>query len=381
MITFQEVRRKILVVDDEPKTVEMILRALRGLEFDFLTATNGDEAIRKIRCEGPDIVLLDLNLPDIDGRAVLKRIKEIDEDIGVIVITGYGSERTAIDLMKLGAMDFISKPFDIHLLRKSITDTLIIHDAKIEHKRQEILPSLEKFFPFLAHEIRTPLQAIEGAIAVIQRRIDLKDEILSRSVKIIHSEVEHLSGFVGDCLDFVRHPAEGYFTKGQINDIILFVMDTISHVCADLYKNTVITYQLDPHLPEISVNYEEIKQAFLNLVRNALESMPNGGELIIDTKLKSEPEGKFISIEFRDHGIGVRHEHLKRILSPFFTTKVRGSGLGLPICHRIIVERHNGKLNIESEEGRGTKVVVELPFHQQITREETGKGHAINLSC
>jgi signal transduction histidine kinase len=120
---------------------------------------------------------------------------------------------------------------------------------------------------------------------------------------------------------------------------------------------------LDPHLPEISINYEEIKQAFLNLVKNSLESMPDGGELIIETSLKTTAQGEFISIVFSDRGSGIRREDLKHLFRPFFTTKVRGSGLGLAICYRIIVERHKGKLNIESEEGKGTKIIVELPIH------------------
>jgi signal transduction histidine kinase len=362
MITLEVVKRKILVVDDDPEIVKMVSLVLKDRGFEFITATNGQEAIEKVRSELPELVLLDLNLPDMNGKEILKSIKEINGDIATIVITGYGGERVAIDLMKAGATDFISKPFESEILLKSIDDSLILYNSRVENKRYGGLASLEKFFPFLAHELRNPLHAIAGALAIIQKRIDLKDKILSQSVKIIHEEIEHLTDFVQNCLDFVRYPTQRYFVEGQINEIISIVMNLISHMFEDLSKKIKITYQLDPQLPRIYINYEEIKQAFVNLVKNSFESMPEGGDLIIETGLKKNSPSESIVIVFSDSGSGIRKEDRKHLFDPFFTTKLRGSGLGLAICHRIIVERHKGKIDIESEEGRGTKVTVELPI-------------------
>ena len=362
MITFEEVKRKILIVDDDPEIVKMVSFALKERGYDLITAENGRKAIEEVQSDSPDLVLLDLNLPDMNGKEILKRIREINEDIVTIVVTGYGGEKIAIDLMKAGAMDFISKPFEIDILFKSIKDCLTLRDARIEDKRYGGMSSLESFFPFLAHEIRNPLHAIAGALAIIQKRIDLRDVILARSIKIIDEEVQHLTGFVQDCLDFVRHPASGYFVEGQINEIISIVMNIISHMFEDLSKKIKITYRLDPQLPTTYINYEEIKQAFLNIVKNSFESMPEGGELVVETGVTPQSEGKSVLIVFSDRGSGIRKEDMKHLFSPFFTTKLRGSGLGLAICHRIVVERHSGKIDVESEEGRSTKVIVELPI-------------------
>ena len=362
MITFETVKRKILIVDDDPEIVKMVSLFLKDQGFEFITAPNGREAIEKVQSELPELVLLDLNLPDMNGKEILKRIKEVNGDIATIVITGYGGERVAIDLMKAGATDFISKPFEVEVLLKSINDSLMLYDSKIENKRYGGLASLERFFPFLAHELRNPLHAIAGALAIIQKRIDLKDKILSHSVKIIHEEVEHLTDFVQDCLDFVRHPTQSYFVEGQINEIISVVMNLMAHMFEDLSKKIKITYRLDPKLPRIYINYEEIKQAFVNLIKNCFESMPEGGDLIVETGLKKSSPAESIVVVFSDSGSGVRKEDRKHLFDPFFTTKLRGSGLGLAICHRIIVERHKGKIDIESEEGKGTKVTVELPI-------------------
>lgn len=366
MITFEWIKRKILIVDDDPGFLKMLSVAvsheLREQRYDLSTADNGRKAIEMVKSELPDVVVLDLNLPDINGREILKQIKEVNDDIATIVITGYGNERVAIDLMKAGAFDFISKPFEIDVLLKSIHDALILCHPRIASRRNRESSSIDSIFPFLAHELRNPLHSIAGAIAVIQRRIDLRDEILCRSVKIINEEVQHLTGFVQDCLDFVRYPTSGYFVEGQINEIILNVMNVIGYMFEELSKKIRIIYRLDPQLPTTCFNCEEIKRVFLNIVKNSFESMPEGGELVIETTVKVQSAKESILIVFSDFGVGIRKEDTKHLFAPFFTTKLRGSGLGLAICRRIIVERHNGKIDIESEEGVGTKVIIEIPI-------------------
>ena len=367
MLIFEAQKRKILIVDDDAQFQKMISFALKDHGYDLVVANSGRKAIEKVRSDLPEVVLLDLNLPDMDGREILKRIREIDENVATIVITGYGGQKTATDLMKAGAMDFISKPFDMEILFKAISDALILRDMKVEDKRYGGLSSLEKFFPFLAHEIRNPLHAISGALAIIQKRIDLKDEILSRSVGIINEEVHHLTGFVQDCLDFVRRPGESYLVEGQINEIISIVMNIVIHMFEDLSKKIKVTWKLDPQLPKVRINYEEIKQVFLNIVKNSFESMPEGGELVIETGVSMHSNPNAVVVVFSDDGPGIQDEDLKHVFEPFFTTKLRGSGLGLPICHRIIVERHRGKINVERKGRSGTKVVVELPIHSPVS--------------
>jgi signal transduction histidine kinase len=362
MITIEKAKRKILVVDDDLEIVKMISLVLRDQDIDVITAFNGREAIEKVRSGFPELILLDLNLPDMNGREIMKKTREINEDIAFIVVTGFGGEQIAIDLMKAGAVDFISKPFDTERLIKSITDAFSLRDSKIEDKRDGELSSLEKFFPFLAHEIRNPLHAIAGALAIIQRRANLKDETVHQSVKIIQEEVQHLTEFVQECLDFVRPPVHKHFIEGDINDIVSIVLNMMHHMYDELYGKIKITTQLGLALPKVHINYEEIKQALLNILKNSFEAMPEGGELLITTSLKSKSSPKFIEITFRDTGSGIEKEKLISVFQPFFTTKSSGTGLGLPICHRIIVDRHNGNIGIESERGMGTKVTVELPI-------------------
>jgi len=355
------VGRKILVVDDNADFIDFIRRFLESKGFQVSIALTGKTAIEKTLSDIPELVLLDLKLPDMPGEEVLKSIKGIDKDIAIVVITGFGGEQVAVDMMRKGATDFLSKPIDHQVLLSSMRNALEIRDAQIEDGRFDRYPSLEKFFPFLAHEIRNPLHAISGALAIIQRRSDLKDELLSQSIKIISEEVKHLNEFVQECLNFVRPPNMIRIAEVEINEVISVVMNIISHMFESESRKIRIMMDMDPHLRKVYVNYEEIKQAFLNIVKNAFEAMPEGGQFTIKTCDKSDSP-KCIEITFIDNGMGIKKENLSKLSNPFFTTKLRGTGLGLAICHRIISERHGGKIYIESEENKGTTIKVELPI-------------------
>jgi signal transduction histidine kinase len=359
------IKRKILVVDDNFEFAKTVARNLEKEGYVVSLASDGNAAILAASNESPDLVLLDLKLPDIPGVELLRIMKSINENVAVIIITAYGGERVAIDLMKAGAIDFLSKPFNFEDLLNAINNAFKISDAQKEDKKHERYPHLEKFFPFLAHEIRNPLHAISGALAIIQRRSDLKDEILGQSVKVIQEEVQHLNEFVQECLDFVRPPSESRFVQIDINEVISFIVNTIPHRFEELSQKIRVTTDLASQVPKFFGNYEEIKQALLNIVRNGLEAMDEGGEFIIRTSFQLEPKPGWVRVTLADHGLGMKEENLQFLFHPFFTTKPRGTGLGLAICKRVIVERHHGKIQIESLEGKGTTVAVELPIERR----------------
>jgi signal transduction histidine kinase len=364
--------RKILVVDDNLEFVDMVRRLLESRDFQVSIAANGKAAVEKVLSDVPELVLLDLKLPDIPGEEVLNRIKEINKDVAILVVTGFGGEQVAVDLMRRGAVDFLSKPIETQVLLAAVKNALEIRDAQIEGRHYERYPSLERFFPFLAHEVRNPLHAISGALAIIQRRSDPKDELLSQSIKIINEEVQHLNEFVQECLNFVRPPNTVRFVELEINEVSSVVINIVSHMYESESKKIRIVKDLDSGLPKIYANYEEMKQAFLNIVKNAFEAMPEGGVLTI--KARRQPGSpRHIEMVFADTGLGIKQENLKSLFNPFFTTKLRGTGLGLAICRRIIAERHHGKIYVESEENKGTAVKIELPVGRRLgdaTRSE-----------
>jgi signal transduction histidine kinase len=262
--------------------------------------------------------------------------------------------------MKAGALDFLSKPIDNDVLLKTIKNALKIRDAQVEDKQLKGYSTLEKFFPFLAHEIRNPLHAIGGALAIIQRRSDLKDDLLAQSMKIIQEEIQHLNEFV-QVFRF-SCPDQSHYGEVDVNEVVSIVINIVSYMFQESPQKIKVTTHLDPKLPKVQANYEEIKQALLNIVKNGFEAMGEGGTLTVTTAFNPDPNPGWVEIAFSDSGPGIREENKKYLFSPFFTTKLRGTGLGLPICHRVVVERHRGRIHFESEEGRGTTMKVELPI-------------------
>ena len=354
----------ILVIDDDLSYTRLVKHFLEAQGFRVTIGNDGASALQMLKAEIPELILLDLSLPDISGKELLAKIKENHPECAVIVITGYVGEQVAVEMMKAGAIDFLSKPIELKILLKAIQNSLKLKKARLEEQGDESLPTLENFFPFLAHEIRNPLHAIGGALAVIQRRSNLKDEPLAQSIRIIKEEVHHLSEFVQECLDFIRPPNKKYYTEIDINDVLSLVLNIVRHIYEEYSSKIKIRRTAGPQLPKVLANYEEIKQALLNIVKNNYEAMlENGGQLEVQTRFQPA-DGGWIEVLFIDQGQGITKENLKHLFTPFFTTKLKGTGLGLPICHRIIVDRHQGQIAVESQEGQGTRVTVRLPVRQ-----------------
>ena len=148
----------------------------------------------------------------------------------------------------------------------------------------------------------------------------------------------------------------------RINSILEDVLALVQQQAIE--RNIQIEDELDDNIDFIYGDPDQLKQVFLNIVKNSFEAMNEGGKLIIKTHFKAEPAPGWVEVVFADNGPGIKKENLPSLFQPFFTTKLRGTGLGLALCRRIIAERHNGKIFIESEEGKGTIVKLELPKTQ-----------------
>ena len=357
----EEGKRRILIVDDNPEFTKPLEGFLELVGLQVSIARDGHTALSKLLCDPPEIVLLDLKLPDISGMEVLKSIKEIEADVGVIVITGHGGEQAGVDFMEAGALEFQSKPIDYGVLRGKINRTLKTRDAEARDRQFKRYSSQEPFFPFLARKIRDPLQAIIGALGLIQTHSHPKDGFFDQSIRIIEQEIGYLDDFVQGCLDFIHPPTERLFEEIDVNELISFALEKVSHMVDSLCPKISITTRLDPQLPKVRGKYDEIKRAMVNLLRNGFEAMPEGGTFTLTTGFLSDPPPGWVEIVFADTGTGIKKDDMRNLFIPFFTTKTRGSGLGLVICKRIIMEGHRGTIQIVSEEGKGTSVTVRLP--------------------
>ena len=248
---------------------------------------------------------------------------------------------------------------------------LVLHDLTLQHtleattRRAERLAALGTVASGLAHEIRNPLGGIKGAAQLL--RGALSDPELVRCSDIIIREVERLDGLVEQLRELSTSPRlrlETVNIHRVLNDVVELQRQSPA------WGTIVLRTAFDPSLPPVRGDRAQLTQVFLNLVKNALEALEGTGELRLSTQLEARfhirrrsGRGRFRSVLIEDTGPGIREEHRAQLFAPFFSTKARGTGLGLVLCHRIVSE-HGGTIDYEPRPGRGARFRVTLPVSQ-----------------
>ena len=178
-------------------------------------------------------------------------------------------------------------------------------------------------------------------------------------LQVLNDSVNYADKIIRDLQDFsaLRKPI---FEKTNINAI---VQDALSQVRTP--ENVRLVKELG-HLPDLKVDKDMLKRVFLNLALNGIQAMEKGGTLRVSTKKASDS----VEVSFKDTGAGISKENIERLFNPFFTTKAKGMGMGLPICKKF-VDAHGGSIEVESEEGKGSTFTVKLPIHQDNGGEKT----------
>jgi len=260
---------------------------------------------------------------------------------------------------------------DIELLNTLANQTSIaIENARLYEdlkqsksyiRRADRLASLGILTAGLAHEIRNPLVAIKTFTQLLPERLE-DEEFRNHFLNIASSEVDRISALIGELLEFAK-PSDPKLEFEDINSILDGMILLVYTEAKKKQSNIVKTYE--SNLPLVNVDREQIKQVFLNILLNSIEATPERGEITVKTRSFVKPGGEhYIQIEFTDTGHGIPAEHLEDIFTPFFTTKQKGSGLGLSISHQIIQD-HRGYIDVESELNKGTSFFVNLPLNQE----------------
>ncbi|MFC1571648.1 ATP-binding protein [Candidatus Margulisiibacteriota bacterium] len=250
---------------------------------------------------------------------------------------------------------------DLELMTPLVTQAAIsIENARAYRKieelgvmmaRSEKLAALGKLAGVISHELRNPLSAIKSAAYYISMKVgDVKDSKVKKHLSIIAKEVDNSTRIIEDILAYarIRMPE---FEKTESGPV---VQEALNLVPAP--PNIKTDFKADKNLPFVLADRSQLRQVFSNLISNAYEAMPNGGALSISARIINDA----IEIKFKDSGAGIPAENFKKIFDMLFTTKVKGTGFGLAICHTII-DGHNGTIGVESEVGRGTTFTVSLP--------------------
>ncbi len=238
------------------------------------------------------------------------------------------------------------------IIARDITERM---EAKELMLKSEKLSMAGQLAAGIAHEIRNPLTAIKGFLKLMQSGFDMEKEYLN----VMDSELVRIEFILNELL-LLAKPTKHSFENKDINSVVLHVVKLLETE-ANL-KN--ILFKTELHHDEIYINCDEnqLKQIFINFIKNGIEAMPTGGLMTINTRLEND----HVVFEIKDEGCGIPKEKLMDIGQPFFTTKEKGTGLGLAVSFSI-VENHKGEINIESEEGKGTTICVKLPLvHEKV---------------
>jgi signal transduction histidine kinase len=237
-----------------------------------------------------------------------------------------------------------------------------LKDSQEQLIQSEKLSSLGQLAASIAHEVNNPLSGILMYTQLLAKRInsdkDTKESTLDYLAKM-ESELVRSTGLVRNLLDFARQSAPA-LVETDLNDIVDRVLELTAH-SARLNKVEVVK-ELDLSLPGLTADANQLQQVCTNLVVNAIQAMPQGGKLTLRTSLADSQ----LKLEVRDTGSGISPENMRKLFTPFFSTKkeVKGVGLGLAVSYGII-QRHRGKIEVQSEEGKGTTFTVYLPVHQE----------------
>ncbi|GAX62306.1 signal transduction histidine kinase [Candidatus Scalindua japonica] len=211
----------------------------------------------------------------------------------------------------------------------------------------------------LVHEIKNPLNAISINLQLLnedlQDQDSERDRKMSNRVQLLQKEVGRLDHILSDFLRFAKTPVL-HFEKCDINGVIESVLDFIG---PEAMQNSIrILKSFDTTLPKCNLDSSVIKQALLNVILNAQQAMPNGGELMVRTY----QNGENVFIDITDTGVGVQENKIDKIFQVYYSTKKNGTGLGLPTARRII-EENRGTINIRSEDGKGSSFLIKLPVN------------------
>jgi len=239
-----------------------------------------------------------------------------------------------------------------------------IKPIKEESVRKDRLAFLGTFAAGIAHEVKNPLGGIRGAAQLLSRKVQEKG--LTDYTEIIIREVDRLNNILEEVLEFAN-PRKIKPLPINIHEVLDTVILLGNGMTQEKSLHIIKVY--DPSLPQVLGDKEHLIQVFLNLIKNSIEAVDKNGEIMVNTKMLTDfhlveegyKGGKMASVEIKDNGCGISKENMEKIFTPFFTTKARGSGLGLALSFRIIKE-HGGFFKIDSTTGKGTVVSIFLPI-------------------
>lgn len=411
-------------MDDTPDNIRFLSTMLLEQGYNVRKAINGKMALTAAKTVAPDLILLDINMPDMSGYQVCEHLKQDERTRGVPVIflSALDDASDKVKAFQVGGCDYISKPFQFEevlarvehqLMLQSLQKELLSKNNQLQHtlenlkKTQAQLIQKEKAIALgqmvagIAHEINNPISFIYSNIAPAREYMSdlmellelyqqeypqpsdlIVDKMKDIDVEFMVPDFQKLMDSMKTGSDRVRTIVLGLRTFSRLDESEIKGVDLHEGLDSAImilqhrlkFKDTIPPIEICKQygdLPQVDCYARELNQVFFNLIENAIDAIedsftrePNsdkGQPKIWITTESIDPQT--VSIRIKDNGNGVSEEVKKRIFDPFFTTKPigQGQGLGLSSSYQIIVEQHRGHLSCESVPGRGSEFTIELP--------------------
>ncbi|MCZ6674877.1 MAG: response regulator [Verrucomicrobia bacterium] len=365
----------VLVIDDELGPRES-LRYLLGEEFEVDVSDRVEGGLEKLSQKTYDAIIMDIRLPSMNGIEGLAKVREIDQDVSIIMLTGYGNLETAQEAIKLGANEYVTKPFDIHKMLETVKKHT--RESNLRRKRGFMLKEVQKMNDILkgqleeresmaswgkasarlVHDLSSPLTAILGYSSLLLHEVKNASDGQDVPMENALAYAETLERNANYCRELAQSWKE--VCKGNNNSEVFSILDAVRKVKADIFfddKNILVDG--DDSLT-VSGSISEISRLFQNLIRNALEakSSEQNDPVTVQVTVESGDDEAIVTIV--DNGCGMNQDTIGQMQQGNFTTKgENGTGLGFIICKRI-VEAHDGAITVNSEEGLGTTITFSL---------------------
>ncbi|MDR2598715.1 MAG: response regulator [Oscillospiraceae bacterium] len=379
-------RNSILLVDDEVQNIATLTNALDE-DFRVMAVLGGKEALDIAEKKAPDIILLDIMMPDMDGYEVIAALKANSKtrDIPVIFITGMNEPSAERKGLEMGAVDYISKPFNVATVKLRVENQIrLVNHIRALEERDELKRMLtlnedlkehaehisrakSEFLSMISHEMLTPMNAIMGMTNIVKRE-KLSEKSLD-CINEIDAASKNMLSMIHDMLDIANIENNIFELKNRkftTNDL---VRGLAQFKTSAFSKNINFSYDIDENIPDTLVgDARRLKQVVKILIGNAIKFTPDGGKVNFSVNMVSEdPEIVTIKFEIKDTGIGIGDKQKKNLFALFeqadssITRRYGGIGIGLTLAKKI-VEMMGGTISVESEQNRGTKFTFTCVF-------------------
>lgn len=341
-------KTRILIIDDEDIVLKSCLRILKNEAYEIDTVYSGEEGLKKISDKDFDIVITDLKMPGLSGMEVLATLRKNKPEITVIIFTGYATVENAREALKMGAFDYIPKPFTNEELRTVV-------DNAVKSREKDSDANMLDLMAIVSHEMKSPVSAVHTTAETLYRGyLGNLDPEQQKTVEKILRNCQYLEDIIRSYIDLSKMDIDNLESFSQNIDLIADVIQPVIDIpeYADNLKKMPIVTDFDAK-PRVNGDPNLLKIVVTNLINNAIKyGIPE-----TPVTVKVCEDGNCFVVSICNKGVGISKEDIEQRLFKKFsrlkqkgTEGVKGSGLGLYICKKI-VEKHHGRIWVESKAG------------------------------